>query len=100
MPELQANLAFYRALREWKPRVGDAVIWHGWLTHWYGVVNQVQPSGHVSIIAAGLPLLLLTMDQDTMQKRARCVHASRIQSSRGGEWSVLQVVDNQMVWFV
>ena len=102
MPDqsVMVDLAHYAAISTWQPKMGDIVIWHGWFTHWYGVVNQVQASGHISVIRGGLPLLLFTMDQDSMQKKTKLVYITKIRASRGGEWAAIQTANNQITWFV
>ena len=96
----QVDLVHYDQIAKWQPKVGDIIIWHGWFTHWYGVVGQIQQSGHIVVIRAGLPLLLFTLDQDSMAKKAKTVHMSKIQRSRGGEWTVIQPTGSQTIWFV
>ena len=97
--DIQVDLAHYMSIRTWQPKAGDIVIWHGWFTHWFGIVNGFQPSGHVSIIKSGLPVDLLTMDQDRMAKSTVTVHITKIQASRGGEWAAVQSVNNQLTWY-
>jgi hypothetical protein len=98
---VQVDLGHYAPIHKWMPRIGDIVIWHGWMTHWFGVINLIQPNGHVSIIKSGMPATLFTMNQDEMQKSVVQVHYTKMQASRGGEWAVVQVSkEGTPVWHI
>lgn len=94
------DLAHYGPIAEWSPRVGDNIVWHGWLTHWFGVVNGIEPDGTISIIRAGLPILLVTMTQPKMDKNTIKIHMSVIKQSVGGKYCVIQSHGNNLVWLV
>src|SRR4051812_21287862 len=94
------DLAFYKPLGEWVPRVGDNIIWHGWLTHWFGVVNGISPDGRVSVIQAGIPVLLMTLTEPAMAKHTITVHLSEIRQGTGGKYSVVQAHGNNIIWYV
>jgi hypothetical protein len=97
---IPVDLAHFAAIAEWVPRVGDKVFWHGWIKHWFGVVNRTLQSGQVSIIQAGLPYLLFTMTEEQMEKATKTVHASTIRASRGGEWAVAQNLGGEVTWYI
>ena len=91
---MDLKLAQYKALTKYVPQVGDFVVWHGWFTHWYGVVNGL--SDHtVTIIHAGMPKLLFTMDPDEMTNNTQKIKIGKIRGSKGS-YSVLQ----NGVWYV
>jgi len=97
---VQVDLAHYAPIASWDPKPGDFVVWHGFITHWFGVVSVIQPNGSLSITKAGLPLFLFTMDPEKIEKSMVRMHVSKIKSSHGGEWAALQVVGNQAIWYV
>jgi hypothetical protein len=98
------ELARFRRLSQWAPKVGDFVIWTGWIRRWYGVVSTTRNSPSLSgisvpivrIIRDGLPKLLFTMPEDEYDKNSIEIAASRILNSRGGEYCVL----SNGVWYV
>lgn len=92
---LSVELARYRNLQTWKPKVGDFIIWHGWWSRWYGIVNGVG-SGGITIIKENLPKLLLTMPPEEYSKNTIQFQVDRIRRSRGGEFHVYQ----DSCWFV
>jgi hypothetical protein len=100
LKNVQVDLAQYAPINTWKPGVGDVIIWHGFFTHWFGIVSQIQPDGSVCVITSGLPLTLFTMNQDTMKKFVKTVHFTRIHASRGGEWAVAQTSGGTTTWYV
>lgn len=99
MKNVTLQLAAWNSLTTWKPQVGDTVICHGMLTHWFGVVNSVSPS-KITVIKAGIPVLLLTMDEAEHSKNQLELNISKIRTSRGGKYAVLQVVSGAQVWYV
>jgi hypothetical protein len=98
--DVQVDLAHYDFLMAWQPIVGDVVVWHGWITHWFGIVSKIDPSGHLTIIQSGLPFSLFTMDQDEMKKKAKKVHVTKIKRGGNGEWTVIQSAKSQVTWFI
>lgn len=94
------DLAYYKSIGEWAPRVGDNIVWHGWLTHWFGVVSGIAPDGTVSIIKAGLPVLLVTLTEPAMVQNTINVHLSEIRQGVGGKYSVVQAHGNNLIWYV
>jgi len=92
MPEQTVELARFKPISQYRPRIGDFVIYHGWFwTHWFGTINAVgEPTDDVSLIKSGLPALLFNMPEEEMQKNTIRLKISRIQRSAGGEYCVLQ----------
>lgn len=87
MNNLELSLALYKPIQSYNPRVGDFVIWHGWFTHYYGIVNYTH-NNKVKIIKAGLPELLFNMDQSDMEKNSIIVDANKIKKSK--DYAILQ----------
>ena len=85
---LSISLAEYKPISTYIPRAGDFIIWHGWFTHFYGIINGCDES-MVRVVCAGMPLLLFTMEQDEMEKNHRIIPLSKIRRSRG-EYAVQQ----------
>lgn len=93
---MEIPLAQYRQLARYKPRLGDFIVWHGWLSHWYGVIGAFdQDEETLIIIYAGMPSLLFTMSPTEMRKNTKNVDLYKIRSSRGS-FAVLQ----GGVWYV
>ena len=99
MKNVAVQLAQYKGLQNWQPQLGDMIIHHGWLTHWFGFVNAID-GGVLSVVQAGLPLLLLTMDELNIQKNTKKVSISSIRNSRAGKYAVLQNIANTQVWYI
>jgi hypothetical protein len=103
MQQLTANLAQYRAIAMWKPQLGDIVIQHGFLTHWFGVVSGVDRSsgyGSLTITKAGMPVLLVTMHDAESEKNKVSIPIADILTSKGGKFAALQLVTNSLIWYV
>lgn len=92
--QLQLSLAEYRPISSYRPRVGDFVIWHGWFTHYYGIVNGID-EGRIRIIKAGLPMLLFSMDQEDMDRNAITTSINKIKSSRSS-----YAIQQAGIWYV
>ena len=91
-----SELAKFKPLSKWVPKVGDFVIHHGWFfSKWYGVISSISQSS-VEMITDGLPVLLFTMVPEQQDKKKKIVSIAKIKMSRGGEFAVNQ--DN--VWHV
>lgn len=89
------ELARFKNINEYSPKIGDFVIWHGWFRHWFGVISDPNPE-RLSIIVENLPKLLLTAPESERNKLIRYVPLDKIKSSFGGEYAVMQ----DGVWFV
>lgn len=99
---MQVNLAQHTSIAGWKPDVGDFVVWHGWLQHWFGVVSAVNDD-EVTIIRKGMPILLFTLTQSDYDKNRLIISLSEIRSGGSfwhGTYSVVKAVRNNIVWYV
>jgi hypothetical protein len=100
-PIISVNLAQSLPIAKWKPALGDFVIWHGWITHWFGIVSSINTEGTVDITKAGMPVLLFTMDELEQTKSKITVAISAINRSRGGKYAILQALPSATnVWYV
>ncbi|MDP1712571.1 MAG: hypothetical protein Q8K86_08950 [Candidatus Nanopelagicaceae bacterium] len=97
--EIAIDLAQYKSIREWRPKVGDVVIWHGWFTHWFGVVSGVDADESLRVTKAGLPLLMLTMTQAEMKKNSIKVDLRKVGRTKG-EYAVIQKIKGASLWYV
>lgn len=86
---VEIPLAKFSNLARWVPKIGDFVIWHGWVRHWYGVIGGIE-HGYAIIITEGLPCLLFTLGQHEYPKRSVRVPIAKIKNCRGGEYHILQ----------
>jgi len=97
---VQVDLAEYAPIGDWVPMVGDVIIWHGWINHWFGIVSAAPPSGTLYVITSGLPIALFTMNPSKVEKATKKIDAHDIKSSRHGEWAILQTGKGKTVWYV
>tara|TARA_R100001244_G_scaffold25113_2_gene25402 strand:- start:66541 stop:66846 length:306 start_codon:yes stop_codon:yes gene_type:complete len=97
-----SDLAHYRYLNEWKPEIGDTVIYHGWLySHWYGIISGINPADHtLAVIHKGLPVLMLTLDPGEYEKNTTIIPISDIRKSTGGKYAVQRATGGNIVWFI
>jgi len=95
---MQANfsvtLAEYKPISTYKPRVGDFVVWHGWFTHFYGVINGIDDN-KIRVVKAGMPVLLFSMDPDEMDKNLEVLSLNKIRRSRGA-----YAIQQNGIWYV
>lgn len=90
------TLAEYKQIATYRPKVGDFVVWHGWFTHWYGIVSGVEAdSGRLKVVKAGMPILLFSMDPNDMDKNLEIITLNKIRRSRGA-----YAVQQSGIWFV
>lgn len=96
------ELARYRDISRYQPKVGDTIIKHGWLqrTLWFGVINYIDNNGMIQIIKSGLPRLLFTMGGTDVLKNTITISPSDITGSMAGSYSAMQQEGNVMVWYV
>lgn len=100
-PLMSVTLAQSLPIAKWKPALGDFVVWHGWLQHWFGIVSLINADGTVCITKAGMPILLLTMDELEQKNNQVTVAVSTINRSRGGKYSVMQALPGTAnVWYI
>ena len=84
----------------WRPQIGDVVIQHGWLSHWFGTVNSVQGE-QFTVIKSGLPLLLTQLDEiDQVKATEELTVARMLRSNRGGKYAAIQAVGGAVTWYV
>lgn len=102
--DVNIELALYRALAQYKPRVGDVIIKHGWFVSvkWFGVINFIDQEGQLHIIRTGLPKLLFSMPKEKMPSNTIRLPNSLISQSISGSYSVMQQESssNMPVWYV
>lgn len=99
MKNVALQLAHFKQLAGWEPQLYDIVIYHGWFTHWFGIVNGID-SGVVSVVQAGLPVLLLTMDELDIVKKTKQIGVSSIRNSKAGKYTVIQHTGPNLVWYI
>lgn len=92
------DIAHFKPINSWEPNISDFVIWHGWFTHWFGVILEIHKSSEVKIAKSGLPFLLFQFDEYELSQKKNniLVPISKIRSSRAGEYTVFQ----NNTWFI
>jgi len=95
---MQANfnvtLAQYKQISNYKPKIGDFVVWHGWFTHYYGIINGIDDNS-VRIIKSGMPVLLFSMDAEEMENNMEIVSTNKIKKSRGA-----YAIQQNGIWYI
>lgn len=95
------DLTHHTNLSSWDPQIGDIIIWHGWLQHWFGVVSNVIREDHsVEIIRKGIPLLLFAMIPEEHDKNKIKISVGDIKSSTGGKYAAVRANKNNLIWYV
>lgn len=95
------DLAHYNDIRKWDPQIGDVIIWHGWLQHYFGVISSIiREEQAVEIVRKGLPVLLFDMVPEEHDKNKVKVNIGKIKSSKGGSYAALRAQGNNIVWYV
>lgn len=90
---LEVPLAYFRLKSSYKPKIGDLIIWHGWFTHWFGIVNGINDH-KIMVIYAGIPNLLFTMSEDEYENNSKSISIKSIKSNRN--YNILQ----DGIWYV
>ena len=96
-------LAFYKSVQDYSPSYGDYFIWSKWFSTWHGVVTHWDlESGTLSIVFAGLPFLLLTMDEAEQAKETKILKISDIKNAKNGKFAIQQQdrESGQSVWYI
>lgn len=97
----QIDLSHYRAIQEYNAQIGDVIIRHGWLTHWFGIVTAVYLNeGIIEVVKAGMPILLMTLSGSKLEKAKKKIDINDIKASKGGKYSAIKNIKNVMVWYV
>lgn len=101
MSNVGMNLAQYRPIAAWQPQLGDIIIWHGWLTHWFGIVAGVSLNeDRLHIVKAGMPLLLVSFNPGEVEENKTELRISSVLASTGGKYAVIQTAGGNTVWYV
>lgn len=99
-PTRRDHLAHFKSIAAWEPEVGDFIMWHGWLTHWYGIISDINPDWTISVIQKGLPFLLFNLSPTESEKSKVRIDIDKIISSSGGEYAILQSNSGMDVWYI
>ena len=91
-------LVHYKSIREWKPKIGDVVIKHGWIvrTKWFGVINNIHPDSVLEILYDGM-VRNLVMTRGKML----IITQEAIRGAMPGTYVVIQENPNAAnLWFI
>ena len=96
MVEVNMELVRYRQLTNYTPKMGDFIIYIGWMiSRWYGVISAIDKD-EIVVIKDGVPSLLFTMNESNYSKNTIRLELGDIIDSSPGAYSVLQ----DGVWYV
>lgn len=94
-------LAQFKPLSEYKPRYGDYFIWSRWFSTWHGIVsNYDDKTNKVSVIFAGVPYLLFTMDESDQERETRTLKLSDIVNAPNGKYAIQTVEGSISIWYI
>lgn len=99
MRNVALQLAQFNGLANWKPQLGDHIVQHGLLTHWFGIINGIE-GNTLSVIKAGMPVLLLTMEESDITKNTIKLNVSSIKTSSAGKYAIIQHSGENQVWYI
>lgn len=95
-------LAYYRSKDQYVPEYGDIIIWTKLFTTWHGVVSDYDGDDKLTVIFAGVPYLLFTMQPEDTDNEKRQLSLAEIKKARNGKYAIQQFDKkaSQNVWYV
>lgn len=99
MSQVSLDLAAFRPIRSWSPRIKDILISHGFVNTWYGIVN-VTNQNNITIIKSSLPTLLFNYSDQEMEKNSITISTMKIRSSPNGRYSIIRNEDGSQIWYI
>jgi hypothetical protein len=94
-------LALHKSKLSYAPRYGDYIIWARWFSTWHGlVIDYDKDTDEISVIMAGLPFLLFTMDESDHQKETVKIKLSDIRKAPNGKYAIQTVEANNAIWYI
>ena len=96
-------LAQYKSRDQYRPIYGDYFVWSRWFTTWHGLVLDYDAvTDTVSIVMAGVPYLLFTMNQTELEKETIKITLSKIKEAPNGKYAIQHhdQTQNAIIWYV
>lgn len=94
-------LAQYRQRIDYIPSYGDYVVWSGWFSTWHGlVIDYDKKTDNVSVIFAGVPYLLFTMDEKDHPKETVVIPLLKLRQAPNGLYAIAQNDGKATVWYI
>jgi hypothetical protein len=96
-------LAQYKSRKEYSPEYGDYVVWSGWITTWHGVVTNFDANAQeLSLVWAGVPFLLFTMDEETQKRETKKLKLDDLRNAGNGKFAIqrLDKTHNVVIWYI
>lgn len=94
-------LAHHRPRVDYVPKYGDYVVWSRWFSTWHGLVTDYdQKTDEISIIFAGVPFLLVTMEEADMPRETRKIRLSELRQAPNGKYAIQVIEGNVGVWYI
>lgn len=102
--EVTIELARYRELKQYQPKVGDFLIKHGLVfsTKWFGIINYIDKDGVLHVVIRGHPKILFLTSQDEIPTNLKRIVPSEITQATSGSYTAMQQEPgtNIPVWYV
>ena len=102
--EVAIELARYRDIKQYQPKVGDIIIKHGWIfsTVWFGIVNYIDKEGLLHICIRGHPRILFLTSPSEMPSNIHKFNLDEFVNSVTSRYTIMQQepVTNIPVWYV
>jgi hypothetical protein len=77
------------------------LIWARWFSTWHGlVVGYDKNTDEISVIFAGLPFLLFTMDESDHAKETRKIKLGDIRRASNGKFAIQTIEGTNAVWYI
>lgn len=92
MNNITIQLAKYKTIDKYIPKLGDFIIKHGWFSHKYGIITGTHED-ELSAVFSPMPILLFTSEFKKLSSQKLVL--SKINKSRGG-YAILQ----NDIWYV
>lgn len=94
-------LAYHRQKVDYVPKYGDYITWSGWFSTWHGlVVDYDKTTDEVSIVFAGVPFLLVTMQESDIPREIKKIRLADLRQAPNGKYAIQVIEENTAIWYV
>lgn len=81
------------------PSIGDTLIWSGWLSTWYGILEETKQKENCVFVFSALPILLVSNDSSKYIKE---IQLKDIRNSKNGKFAIFRnsAEHEKQIWFI